>query len=371
MTYINTNLGCLDTNNSNDWKIIYDMYREGSTYEELGIYLGISKSILYRIIKKCNFTKLTPQEILFRNSIIGLRNKNKNKGIPRIRGKRKPSKIQLKLIENEEIIRSLYLNEKKGSDYIANILEVSPDTLKKYLKSLGIMRSYTESMNVYSEYHNNYTNIHFFDSIDTEEKAYWLGFVVADGNIDKDKHVLTIGLKGDDEGHLKKFSDIFSYSLKKYKLKKYENIKKDRVMVSCRISNTYLCSQLVNKGILPRKTYINGCTVWKHVPKELYSHFIRGVFDGDGCVSFSKHNNCKTSCMTVNFLADKILIEEIQEELIETLGINRVKIRHDKYNSSFGNSSNRDVRAIYDYLYEDASIYLERKKDIFNKYFKL
>ena len=46
-------------------------------------------------------------------------------------------------------------------------------------------------------------NRHIFDNIDNEEKAYWLGFIVADGYLNLDKHMLRIKLGNKDKQHLK------------------------------------------------------------------------------------------------------------------------------------------------------------------------
>ena len=50
------------------------------------------------------------------------------------------------------------------------------------------------------EYHR-----HIFDQIDTQEKAYWLGFILADGYLNTNKHMLRIKLGDKDKHHLEKF----------------------------------------------------------------------------------------------------------------------------------------------------------------------
>ena len=53
-------------------------------------------------------------------------------------------------------------------------------------------------------------NRHIFDNIDNEEKAYWLGFIVADGYLNLDKHMLRIKLGNKDKRHLIKFIKFIS-----------------------------------------------------------------------------------------------------------------------------------------------------------------
>ena len=55
-------------------------------------------------------------------------------------------------------------------------------------------------------------NEHFFDTIDTQEKAYWLGFLFADGNVSNISNTVSISLKGDDIAHLEKFKIFINAS---------------------------------------------------------------------------------------------------------------------------------------------------------------
>lgn len=48
-------------------------------------------------------------------------------------------------------------------------------------------------------------NRHIFDEINSSEKAYWLGFIIADGYLNEDKNMLRIKLGSIDKHHLEKF----------------------------------------------------------------------------------------------------------------------------------------------------------------------
>lgn len=48
-------------------------------------------------------------------------------------------------------------------------------------------------------------NRHIFDIIDSQEKAYWLGFIIADGYLNVDRRMLRIKLGDKDKNHLEKF----------------------------------------------------------------------------------------------------------------------------------------------------------------------
>lgn len=110
-----------------------------------------------------------------------------------------PKDPEKKFRETEETkeIKSLYENgmsikalaEKEGR---------SRNFIYRILKEYGIVDP------------NRTTRKYFFDEsrfhdIDTEEKAYWLGFLYADGYINEDRHAIEIGLKASDKGHLEKF----------------------------------------------------------------------------------------------------------------------------------------------------------------------
>ena len=122
-------------------------------------------------------------------------------------------------------------------------------------------------------------NEDFFEIIDTEQKAYWLGFIAADGLVtDSKRKRLIIRLGRKDRKHLVRFlSDLEA-----------TNPVKDRVNnFGHPFSYISLCSRkifndLVDKGIMPRKTFKLEAPT--KVPDDLIYHWIRGYFDGDGTV---------------------------------------------------------------------------------------
>lgn len=172
-----------------------------------------------------------------------------------------------------QLILNLYQNG-KGTMQISQELNLHRTTIQKYLKLNNIELRKRSSKSNY--------NINFFSSF-SKESCYWAGFIMADGCIRKNTLHIKLAIK--DKEHLQKFLNSINSNHPIY-------IKKDYVYIS--ISGKWFLQDLKdNFNILPRKTYIAEFPL--QLPTEFYSDFIRGYFDGDGCIT-------KTSCPTINFV---------------------------------------------------------------------
>lgn len=206
-------------------------------------------------------------------------------------------------------------------------------------------------------------NEKFFDTIDTEEKAYILGFIFADGNVSdssKDKHYrLRITLKQKDANILIKIKSSLNFTGEVHhrELKsKQRNV--DGYMISeLSISNKYLVNRLYELGVVPNKTLV---IQYPTIPNHLHRHFIRGFFDGDG--SIYKRNdrkngiNFEISCASVDFILE--LSKVIQKET----GVDLVYYtKHNKVPVYVIRVSQTKARLILHWLYFDSNIYLDRK----------
>jgi hypothetical protein len=108
---------------------------------------------------------------------------------------------------------------------------------------------------------------------------------------------------------------------------------------------------------------------YPEIPKELDSHFIRGIFDGDGCIHV-----CHKGQLQFSIIGTKKLNEKIQEKLIKNCGVNNTKISLRGKNLSFSqlhHGGNKQVPKIMNWLYKDADIYLERKRNVYESVVKL
>ena len=213
-------------------------------------------------------------------------------------------------------------------------------------------------------------DINYFKVINTEEKAYWLGFIYADGCITSDiRQQLIIELCKQDRIILEKFIDCINGNNKIY-----ENKYSYRLSI-CQKDFT---NNLLNKGVFPRKSLLLEFPSTDIIPTQLIRHFIRGYFDGDGCIScnqyYNKTQNKHSYVSEFNILGTNAFIKSISEILPSS----KYKIKHETKQSNvykYRVDNRVDIIRIFHYLYDDANIYLERKynkfmdiADIENKY---
>ena len=245
---------------------------------------------------------------------------------------------------------------------ISKELKISRSRFSNYLKEQGIK--------VDKLPHKKKINENIFEIIDTEEKAYWLGFIVADGNIGiyNNNKTFQIMLQSQDKYILEKLRTSLGCNIRRYDKErdaiiitqsnlKY-NKKKDEYSLSVCSSKIY--DDLYSHGIYPRKTF--NTTIPTGIPDDLFRHFVRGLFDGDGCITTNTGYDTKR----IIFYGQNSLLEPLQNKLKQDIPtLNDVKIFHKKTLSMLTYGSKKDVNSFYHYLYNDATIYLTRKKKNF------
>ena len=193
-------------------------------------------------------------------------------------------------------------------------------------------------------------NYEFFETIDTQDKAYWLGFLFADG-YQNGKEVI-INLKASDGQHLEKFkNNIMSNHPISYK---YDKIKYKKA--SFRISSKKMCFDLNSHGCVTRKSLILQYPNW--MPSHLERHFIRGYFDGDGYVSKSKKNKSVVFYSGSRDFIDGLHMAISKYNILMNRGIKNTRLL------STGRKS--EIEKLYHFLYDEASTYLDRKREIFS-----
>ena len=205
--------------------------------------------------------------------------------------------------------------------------------------------------------------------ITNEKEAYILGFWYADGYITYQDQAC-IKLK-DSESDRKLLEDIRDYICPE------QELKKDKNSLVLKISSNSFCLNLINLGCLYEKTYKE-----LNIPEmdeSLLRHFIRGYFDGDGTVFFDrKYLKSNISSINKNFL------EKIKKILDDNNIENRINIEKRKGKkmkkplSDEYSITQKDMYRLYvskrdalekfkKFLYDDATIFLSRKKNVFYK----
>jgi hypothetical protein len=255
-----------------------------------------------------------------------------------------------KLLLNETDVLNQY-NQLKNIHKVAEYFNVSISPIKRILKSNGI-----EITNRRYNVNHNY-----FDVIDTEEKAYWLGFLYADGYIRERKSgkSLEMKLSTKDKHHLERFRDSIESNHKiidGFNNVKYKGGVSSSHMSSLAMFSLQLVESIKTQGVHSRKTF----TIERpKINNNLIRHFIRGYFDGDGTFRFIESGVNRTGIVCASEKFRDFLIEELSNNDIEIKyygGIN-LFIQNKIGNNKF-----------YNYIYKNATIYLERKKEIYERF---
>ena len=164
-------------------------------------------------------------------------------------------------------------------------------------------------------------NSHYFETIDTPEKAFLLGFIMADGNIRRDSCQLTISQKESESWWLLNMIREF--------------IQPDAKNLT--ISDFQIYTDLRLKGIIPNKTYDSTSDtinlLWNSVPKEYKPDFLRGLLDGDGSIRwFYQKPTSKTQSCHIQFTGNHYLMEKIRDFLSTELDYTTT-VKTDNYSS--------------------------------------
>lgn len=212
-------------------------------------------------------------------------------------------------------------------------------------------------------------NKRFFQNIDTEDKAYWLGFIFADGSITKtdvsmERHNrLSITLSVKDVQHLYAFCDSIDGSHDMVTVSSPYVNAWGSISQACHINcnSVEMAEDLISHNCIPRKTYLPAFP--DDIPDELMHHFIRGYFDGDGCISG------KQDRPFFEITSEKTAVESMQLYLMRDCAFRKTKLRFCRNAYTLRYGGRNQVCKIYHYLYDDAHVFLKRKYDKFRSYF--
>lgn len=250
--------------------------------------------------------------------------------------------------------------EGESSPKLAKEFNISSVAIRGLLKRRGIKRR--EQSIAQKKYAHNET---FFSSIITEEQAYWLGFIAADGYIsseNKGSPALVVSLAVKDIEHLYRLKKALqsNHPVKEYN---YSKVQFARIF----IRSKQLVSDLAAYGIISNKTF---SLPWPSLSEELLIHFLRGYVDGDGGFYITSRKEYPEKLNYTNHAfsvtSNRFFIEACQQFLMQKCGLSLTKLdqRH-KGTPIFTlrYSGRQQCIRIGKLLYSGAAIYLPRKHD--------
>ena len=263
----------------------------------------------------------------------------------------RPEPGNLRILTKEEFNTLIEMNNQNYSyKKIGEILNCNKDTVKNIMERNGIQKtkSTLKNHNIISDY---------FSNIDTEEKAYFLGLLLTDDSVRNNN--IRLQLKRSDEYMIKRFRDCLNSDVV-IQQDQREGKECSEVEINC----PQIIQDLKKYNIVPNKTYLITDINIDLIPNHLQKHYLRGLIDGDGTIYIDKTEKyiqpvigfCAYSeqCVaSLQHFIDEVILQENNHNQIH------------KYNAyqcrwKGANKCNK----IFHYLYDNATIYLERKYNI-------
>lgn len=264
----------------------------------------------------------------------------------------------------EETIINMYVKLKMSTVKIGKYFGCSHKKIASILDEYNIKR-------VGNGHRKYYLNENYFDNIDTPNKAYILGFLYADGNINPKKQTISMSLQEEDFEILEKIRNEIG-SEKPLKFIDYSN-KHDfgytyKNQYRLLMFSKHMCESLIKLGMMPNKSLKLD---FPEINAKLYRHFIRGYFDGDGSV-YRKIVNKNNMPITLTITSTKSFCEKIKDIVEKEIGI--YCGIYDPSNKNgitkvFVLSKNASIKFM-DWIYYDADLYMSRKYDRYIEYTK-
>ena len=179
-----------------------------------------------------------------------------------------PRKIIKEDLKNEII--KYYLSQPMTLKQVEDKFQLSHPTISKILMDIP---KYTKA-----KLNNPNMKEHFFQNINNEENAYFLGLIISDGNIFKDntgrQASISITLDLKDKYLLTKFKEVVNSNT--------SIVHDGRGCGQLAVRSNIMAKDLEQYGVVPRKSYYTYLP--QNINDKVMNHLIRGIFDGDGSI---------------------------------------------------------------------------------------
>lgn len=259
-------------------------------------------------------------------------------------------------IRNQQIIEMAYTKSHKE---IGEIFGISQSQVSLILRKHGIKLPKSRlNMSKLS------LDIDYFKTIDNSEKAYWLGFICADGCVYKNGGKLTMMVK--DREICEKFKKAIKSDHKISDRDVFDKrTNKTYTESSIQITNALFVANLINLGVTSEKSTNLS---FPDIKEEYYPFFIAGLFDGDGSVSFK--NSGKIAC---SLISTKEILTHIQQYLQNRLQISpksliKVSENCDNVFKIYWQSDD-DCLKFLNFIYQgNKQLYLKRKYERYEQF---
>jgi len=210
-----------------------------------------------------------------------------------------------------------------------------------------------------------YVNTTYFDCIDSEAKAYFLGFLFADGtHLEKDHRVCLELQEKDSEIPAKLSVALLGYERLTRRIRNtycgHKTIlQKSQVVFS--ITNTHISSTLSHLGLTSRKSFTCKLPILR---PDLTRHFVRGYFDGDGCLSVRTAQGAER--WIVSILSSQFMCHAIAQSSSTITGfVPHITKRGNIHEIVV--SGNRKVLKFMNWIYADNTLCLARKQEKYHQ----
>lgn len=255
------------------------------------------------------------------------------------------------LRDKVDLVKQLH-NEGKSQEEIAKITGHQGPSICNLIKKLNLEpRDW--------KYH---VDEHFFDVIDSQEKAYVLGWFYSDGCVNN-KGKLRIQLQSEDRIILEQIRELMKYDGPLHEIPARGTTK---AMTGLCINRKPLCDSLIALGCVPRKSLILNFPTLDMVPKYLQNHFVRGYFDGDGSISMTRKRSGYIAITSTD-----VFLHGLQE-ILKELGVRSQLYYRYKTTctASLMITYQEGMQKFLNYIYGGSTIHLPRKKSKVDAFLK-